>query len=59
VHDALLALEADAPRLARLVALRYFGGYSEHEIARALQVSDRTLRRDWERARALLQDALR
>jgi RNA polymerase sigma factor (TIGR02999 family) len=59
VHDALLALEADAPRLARLVELRYFGGYSEHEIAQALQVSDRTLRRDWERARALLQDALR
>ncbi len=59
VHDALLALEADAPRLARLVELRYFGGYSEQEIARALRVSDRTLRRDWERARSLLQEALR
>lgn len=59
VHDALLALEADAPRLARLVELRYFGGYSEQEIAQALQVSDRTLRRDWERARSLLQEALR
>jgi RNA polymerase sigma factor (TIGR02999 family) len=59
LHDALLALEADAPRLARLVALRYFGGYSEQEIARALAVTDRTLRRDWERARAMLRLALR
>lgn len=59
LHDALLALEADEPRLARLVELRYFGGYSEQEIARALAVTDRTLRRDWERARAKLQLALR
>jgi RNA polymerase sigma factor (TIGR02999 family) len=59
LQDALLALEADEPRLARLVALRYFGGYSEQEIARELAVTDRTLRRDWERARALLQRALR
>jgi RNA polymerase sigma factor (TIGR02999 family) len=59
LHDALLALEADEPRLARLVELRYFGGYSEQEIARVLAVTDRTLRRDWERARAKLQVALR
>lgn len=59
LHDALLALEADEPRLARLVELRYFGGYSEQEIARVLAVNDRTLRRDWERARAKLRLALR
>jgi DNA-directed RNA polymerase specialized sigma24 family protein len=41
------------------VQLRFFGGYSEQEIAQTLQVSDRTLRRDWERARSLLQEALR
>jgi RNA polymerase sigma factor (sigma-70 family) len=59
VHDALLELEEESPRLAQLVQLRFFGGYSEQEIAQTLQVSDRTLRRDWERARSLLQEALR
>lgn len=59
LHDALLALEADEPRLARLVEPRCFGGYGEQEIARVLAVTDRTLRRDWERARAKLQLALR
>jgi RNA polymerase sigma factor (TIGR02999 family) len=59
LQDALLALEADEPRLARLVTLRYFGGYSEQEIASELAVTDRTLRRDWERARVMLQLALR
>jgi RNA polymerase sigma factor (TIGR02999 family) len=59
VHDALLELEEESPRLAQLVQLRYYGGYNEQEIAQTRQVSDRTLRRDWERARHLLQVALR
>ena len=41
-------------RLARLVEMRYFGGMEEPEIAAALGVTDRTLRRDWRRARAFL-----
>jgi DNA-directed RNA polymerase specialized sigma24 family protein len=36
------------------VEMRYFGGYSELEIAQALDVTDRTVRRHWERARLLL-----
>lgn len=45
-------------RSARMVELRYFGGYSEAETAAILGVTDRTLRRDWRRARAFLQAEL-
>jgi DNA-directed RNA polymerase specialized sigma24 family protein len=34
--------------------MRYFGGYSEQEIAEALELTDRTVRRDWDKARLLL-----
>ena len=34
--------------------MRYFGGYSEQEIAEALEITDRTVRRDWDKARLLL-----
>jgi RNA polymerase sigma factor (TIGR02999 family) len=54
VHEALEALAAAEPRLAKVVEMRYFGGYSEAEIAEALQVTDRTVRRDWDKARLLL-----
>lgn len=54
VHDALLRLAAAEPRLAQVVEMRYFGGYEEAEIASALGLTDRTVRRDWQRARALL-----
>jgi DNA-directed RNA polymerase specialized sigma24 family protein len=43
-----------APRQARVVGLRYFGGLTEEEIANALDVSSRTVRRDWEFARVWL-----
>lgn len=59
VHDALLELEAVNPRLAQVVQMRFFGGYSEQEIAETLGVSDRTVRSDWERARLILAEALR
>lgn len=45
-------------RSAQMVELRYFGGYSEEETAAILGVTDRTLRRDWRRARAFLQAEL-
>jgi RNA polymerase sigma factor (TIGR02999 family) len=54
VNDALLALEESEPRLARVVEMRYFGGYSEVEIGDALGLTERTVRRDWEKARLLL-----
>jgi RNA polymerase sigma factor (sigma-70 family) len=59
IHDALLALEDAAPRLAQVVEMRYFGGYSEAEIAETLGLTERTVRRDWDKARLLLMDALR
>jgi RNA polymerase sigma factor (TIGR02999 family) len=58
VHDALEVLAKVNPRLASVVEMRYFGGYSEREIAEALGVAERTVKRDWEKARLLLRAAL-
>jgi RNA polymerase sigma factor (sigma-70 family) len=54
VDEALTALSAIAQRQARVVELRYFGGLTEEEVASALDTSPRTVRRDWEFARAWL-----
>ena len=51
---ALERLGASDPRLARLVEWRYFGGMTDGELARALERDERTIRRDWEKARAFL-----
>jgi RNA polymerase sigma factor (TIGR02999 family) len=59
VHEALDALEQADPRLAEVAQMRYFGGYSEQEIAETLRVSERTVQRDWEKARLILAAALR
>jgi RNA polymerase sigma factor (TIGR02999 family) len=59
VHEALLALEQAEPRLAQVVEMRYFGGYPELEIAEVLGVTERTVRRDWDKARLLLMSALK
>lgn len=57
--DGLLqSLQRFDPRAARLVELRYFGGYDESEIADLLDVSVRTVRRDWRRTRAWLKSEL-
>lgn len=55
VHDALETLADSHPRPARLVELRFFGGFSEGEAAEILQVSRATLTRDWRFARVWLQ----
>jgi DNA-directed RNA polymerase specialized sigma24 family protein len=39
--------------------MRYFGGYSEEEVAEALGLTARTVQRDWQKARVLLQAMLR
>jgi RNA polymerase sigma factor (TIGR02999 family) len=54
VHEALEVLTGVDPRLVRVVEMRYFGGLTDVEIGQALGVTDRTVRRDWERARLLL-----
>jgi RNA polymerase sigma factor (TIGR02999 family) len=59
VHEALEVLEQADPRLAQVALMRYFGGYSEQEIAETLSVTERTVQRDWEKARLILAAALR
>jgi RNA polymerase sigma factor, TIGR02999 family len=58
LSDAIDKLEAIEPRLARVVDCRFFGGFSEEEIAAALGITVRTVQRDWAKARMLLRRAL-
>lgn len=58
VDAALARLEAEHPREARVVLLRYFGGLEVREVAAALGVSVGTVERDWRLARARLQREL-
>jgi RNA polymerase sigma factor (TIGR02999 family) len=59
VHDSLDALAAAEPRLAKVVEMRYFGGFDDAEIADTLGLTARTVRRDWDKARRLLSAMLR
>src|ERR1700733_6925219 len=52
--EAREVLEQADPRLGQVAQMRYFGGYSEQEIAETMDVTERTVRRDWEKARLLL-----
>lgn len=57
--DALDALAGVEPRPARVVELRFFGGFSVEETAEALSISPRTVINDWNTARAWLARELR
>lgn len=59
LSDALDELAASDPRLAELVDLKYFCGYTFEEIAALRGSSLRTLQRDWEKARMILFEKLR
>jgi len=59
LDQALSRLAQLDPRLAQIVELRYFGGLSVEEVARVVEVSEPTVKRDWRKARALLFQALR
>ena len=58
VSDALEVLENADARLAEVARMRYFGGYSLQEVADTLAVNERTVRRDWEKAKLILAAAL-
>ncbi len=58
VDDALADLAKVEPRLAQVVEMRYFGGYNDEEVAEALGITARTVQRDWQKARLLLQAML-
>ena len=54
IDEALTRLAALSPRQSRIVELRYFAGLTEEEVAETLEISTRTVRRDWNLARAWL-----
>jgi RNA polymerase sigma factor (TIGR02999 family) len=58
LNEALVRLAAVEPRLARVVDCRFFGGLTEQETAEALDLTTRTVQRDWVKARVMLQRLL-
>jgi RNA polymerase sigma factor (TIGR02999 family) len=58
LDEALEKLATQDPRKSQIVELRYFGGLTTEEIAAFLEISDRTVRREWRMARAWLYGAL-
>ncbi len=58
LSDAIERLAQVEPRMARVVDCRFFGGMSDEDIAEALEVTTRTVQRDWAKARMLLRRAL-
>ena len=58
IDEALTRLERWDPRQCRVVELRFFGGLTEEEVAEVLGVTARTVKRDWNLARAWLHGEL-
>jgi RNA polymerase sigma-70 factor (ECF subfamily) len=58
IDEALTRLAEWDPRMAKIVELRFFAGLSTEETASALDISERTVKRDWAMARAWLSKAL-
>lgn len=54
LNEALERLAQLSPRLVQIVECRYFAGYGEEETAQLLGITDRTVRRDWVKAKAWL-----
>ena len=59
VEDALVQLERLHPEWAQIVVMKYFGGMTQLEIAEALGMGERSVRRYWACARAWLYDRIR
>ena len=58
VGEAIDELATIEPRLAQVVDLKFFCGFSFEEIAGMLNTSERTVQRDWEKARIYLHGAI-
>jgi len=58
VHEALERLEAEDPRKGQIVNLRFFAGLTTEETAKVLDISTRTVEREWRYTRAWLYDQL-
>jgi RNA polymerase sigma factor (TIGR02999 family) len=59
IDDLLSRLAVSDPRMAQIVELRFFGGLTGMEISEALGINERTVKRDWQVARAWLYSQLR
>jgi len=59
VDEALERLGGEYPRQAKVVEMRFFGGYAEDEIAKILGISPETVKRDWKFAKAWLSREVR
>lgn len=59
LDDALLELGSFDPQQARIVELRFFGGLTIEETAHALNISDSTVKRDWQVAKAWLYNRMK
>ena len=58
LDEALKSLAEFAPRAAKVVELKFFSGMTDEEVAEVLEVSTRTVKRDWKMARGWLDDNL-
>ena len=58
LSDAIERLALVEPRLARVVDCRFFGGLTDDEIAEGLEITRRTVQRDWAKARLFRRRAL-
>jgi len=59
IDDALARLEAQDPESARIIALKFFGGLTNKEVAKTLGVTERTIEREWAYAKACLYEMIR
>lgn len=59
LNQHLQQLAELSPRLVKVVECRFFGGYTDAETAQVLDVTERTIRRDWIKAKAWLFDAMK
>lgn len=59
VNEALERLELEDPESARIVMLKFFGGLTNQEVAKILNVNERTVDRDWAYAKAWLFQSMR
>jgi RNA polymerase sigma factor (TIGR02999 family) len=59
IDEALTRLETEDPEHAHIVTLKFFGGFTNREIAESLGVAERTIERQWAYAKACLLSMIR
>ena len=59
IEEAVEKLEAEDPERAKIVVLKFFGGFTNEEVARSLGVTERTIERHWAFAKAWLFQTIR